>query len=178
MNLSQNNKDLKFTFRRTAGEALFLKDMNESQDKLTSENNKKIKILNDDIAESEKIDKQLKGILTKEKLEKDNLYRALMTYTKQFDSNLANDLDELYKSLNNQYFLSSYRPVDGKIVEDLFGKINYLNNEIQKKDAELSSINKLLPDKKYSTKSSIDLKRLPSLQSKASLKGNIDLKKK
>ncbi len=169
--LQEENKQLKVTLRKSAGEALFTKDMSENQDKEKSDKIKKIKKLDEDIIENEKLLKDLKESLTGEKLEKDSLYRALMSFTKTYDVNLAMELDEIYKQLNNQYFFATYRPPDEKLVEDLFGKISHMERKIKKKDFELGQLNKVLPDKKNgSNKKNTKIRSsltssLPSIQS-------------
>jgi hypothetical protein len=162
--LESQISEFKQSLHKVEGEKNFLKQVKESQNKQSNDNTKKLKKLNEDIIEARKWTEKYRETYTKEKLEKDNLYRALINYTKQFDKNLSDELQEIYKIYNNQYFLAKLKPTDDGIVEDYLAKIQILEKEITKKNFELNNINKILP----TDKRKIDLNSnvLPDLNSR------------
>lgn len=170
--LSKQNKDLKVILRKTKGEAIFLNNDTESQEKFKSEENKKIKQLNEEILQNQILEKILKEQLTNSKLDKDNLYRALIGYTKQYDVNLANEFDVILRSYNNQNFMATHKPTDEKFIEDLLGNITLIEKEIRQKDSDIVRLNNLLLPKNRSTSaySTKTLKTMPSLIKKPTIK--------
>jgi hypothetical protein len=162
--LESQISEFKQSLHKVEGEKNFLKQVKESQNKQSNDNTKKLKKLNEDIIEARKWTEKYRETYTKEKLEKDNLYRALINYTKQFDKNLSDELQEIYKIYNNQYFLAKLKPTDDGIVEDYLAKIQILEKEITKKNFELNNINKILPTDKR--KSDLNSNVLPDLNSK------------
>jgi hypothetical protein len=137
-------KDVTTMLTKTMGENNFLKEVSDNQEKLKSENDKKVVHLNDEIIHSKVLNSDLKTILTREKLEKDNLFRALINYTRNFDPNLANEFQSLFQAFNNQYFLAKYKPTSESDIEQFLGRINILEKEILYKTKEINGIKKLL----------------------------------
>jgi hypothetical protein len=166
--LESQISEFKLSLHKVEGEKNFVKQVKESQNKQSNDNTKKLNKLNDDIIEAKKWTEKYRDTYTREKLEKDNLYRALINYTNQFDQNLSDELQEIYKIYNNQFFLAKLKPTDEGIVEDYLAKIQILEQEITKKNFELNNINKVLPADKR--KIDLDLKTnskvLPDLNTK------------
>lgn len=142
--LANQMKETKNTFHKVSGEAYFLKQVNQSQNQIKSENIQRIKILQTEIEKAKKLNRKLKDVLTQEGIDKDNLYRALINYTGQFDKEMAEELALIYQGFNNQYFLAKYKPVDEKEVEELMNKISATKKQIAIKDKELSWFSRFL----------------------------------
>jgi hypothetical protein len=145
--------ETKAKYVKVTGEFSFVKQVNESQTKEKTDNSNKRKILLNRIKEAEKLSGSLKVVLAEETVQKDNLYRAVINYTKRYDEKMANELAELYQSFNNQYFLATYRPPEEDEIEKLMGRISLYENEITRKTKEIKELNKfvIIPDKKQST---------------------------
>ena len=153
-------KEFKIKNHQALGEFHFLKQVNESQDKKKNENTQKISILESNIKEAEIMNKKFKQILTHAKLEKDSTYRALMIITKQNDISIFEEIDKLYQSYNNQYFLAKFKPVDEDEIENYLCKISLLEKEIKIKNSEILSLTKLVvhDNKNFSKKETIEKK--------------------
>jgi len=136
--------ETKENYNLVAAEVTFLKQLNESQQKLKMENTKRSKILEKEIDDTKMINEQLKNVLTWKKLEKDDLERAISNYTKLHDPKLIEDMTDLYKLYNNQYFMATYKPTDEKEIQKLLGQITFLENQIALKNNEISGLDRFL----------------------------------
>jgi hypothetical protein len=136
--------EAKETYNKVAAEVTFLKQLNESQQKLKTENTKRSKILEKEIDDTKLINEQLKNVLTWRKLEKDDLERAISNYTKLIDPKFMEDMTDLYKRYNNQYFMATYKPTDEKEVQKLLGQITFLEKQIALKNNEISGLDRFL----------------------------------
>lgn len=143
-NLKDQLNEAKENYNRIAAEATFIKQVNESQQKLKNENTKRSKVLQKDIEETKKSNEQLKIILTGKKMSKDDLERAICNYTNLYDSKFYDELKSLYQKYNNQYFMARYKPTDEVEIQKMLGVMSLLEKQIASKNNEIKGLNKYL----------------------------------
>lgn len=140
--------EFKDLYHKLSGEKNFLDQVKDSYQKTTVEYSQKSKILKEEISKETVENDKLKQEYTKERLDKENIYRALVSYTNQIDKKLCEEFQQIYKSFNNQFFMTMHKLKDEKLIEELLAKIFLLEKEISIKNFEINNLNKLLPQDK------------------------------
>lgn len=154
-NLNSNIKDLeqkieevkKFDFK-VKSEENFLKhavDTNKKSQKIykpktanITEEMKKTKILN----------KNLKTVLSNEKIQNDNMLQAIKTLLKDINDEIYLDFEDTLKKYDNEYFVDKVKNMkDYKIIDDLLGKVEELEKDKFAKEIQIKNLKSSRPDK-------------------------------
>jgi hypothetical protein len=161
--------EFKELYHKLSGEKNFLDQLKDSFRKNTIEYNQKSKTLKEEITKETSENDKLKQEYTRERLDKENIYRALVSYTNQVDKKLCEEFQHIYKSFNNQSFITMHKLKDEKLIEELLAKIYLLEKEVSMKNFEINNLNKLLPQNKK-----LDL---PKINSKLTRQSTLDSNK-
>lgn len=147
---------------KTIGENNFLKQMSENQEKLKIENIKLVDNLNLEIKQTEKFINSQKSILAKEKIDKDNLFRIILSKLKQ--NKLDQEFLQFFNTLSNKNFIISN--LGENSIESSLGKISKLEKQLNVLNFEINKLEKLNVIEKKLKKQ----ETLQSLKSKTSFK--------
>jgi hypothetical protein len=144
--LNEDIAELKSVFKKAGGELNVIKYLSDNQEKLKTENVKKLKLMDGQIEHAKELNKILKNNYTKEKLEKENLYKAIVNLLERStkDRNIVEEYKRIYNVFNNEYFLASFKPIEEPTVENMLGRIHNLKKQIENKDFELNNLSKLI----------------------------------
>jgi len=103
-----------------------------------TEEMKKAKILN----------KNLKTVLSNEKIQNDNMLQAIKTLLNDINDEIYFDFEETLKKYDNEYFVDKVKNMkDYKIIDELLGKVEQLEKEKFAKDIEIKNLKSSRPDK-------------------------------
>ena len=144
--------ELNKAFKKVEGEYNFTRQLYNSQKKQKEENESKIENLSQNINHFKAVNENLKQDFTNFKLDKDIIYRTLLSFVNKIDEKYSNDMKELISSYNNQYFLTKLKAKDEAKVEVFLGQICSLDKKISKINFEISCLKKLLVDDKKKNK--------------------------
>ena len=102
-------------------------------------------MLNDCIEQN----KKLREELIAKQIQKDSLFRAVYTYIKKYNDEMANEFKNIYQCYNNQYYMINRKGIDEKYIEELFSQIHVLERKIHSKNKEIKELERYLvvPDK-------------------------------
>lgn len=141
--------DIKEKLFKATGENNFVKQASDYQNTLKSDNAKQLKnmekMLNDCIDQN----KKLREELIAKQIQKDSLFRAVYTYIKKYNDEMANEFKNIYQCYNNQYYMINRKGIDEKYIEELFSQIHVLERKIHSKNKEIKELERYLvvPDK-------------------------------
>jgi hypothetical protein len=83
---------------------------------------------------------KLSDMIGKERVQKDNIFRALIEFIKKYNKKIPNEMKEIYNKFNNEHFSKAARiDSDEKIIK-LKDKMKELENELKLKDEALIKI--------------------------------------
>lgn len=147
--LEKKISEIKNNLFKATGENNFVKQASDYQNTLKSDNARQLKNMEAMLHDCVEENKRLREELTAKKIQKDSLFRAVFTYIKRFNEEMANEFKNIYQSYNNQYFMINRKGVDEKYIEDLFSQINVLERKIHSKNNEIKELERylLVPDK-------------------------------
>ena len=147
--LEKKISEIKNNLFKATGENNFVKQASDYQNTLKSDNARQLKNMEAMLHDCVEENKRLREELTAKKIQKDSLFRAVFTYIKRFNEEMANEFKNIYQSYNNQYFMINRTGVDEKYIEDLFSQINVLERKIHSKNNEIKELERylLVPDK-------------------------------
>ena len=147
--LEKKISEIKNNLFKATGENKFVKQASDYQNTLKSDNERQLKNMEAMLHDCVEENKRLREELTAKKIQKDSLFRAVFTYIKRFNEEMANEFKNIYQSYNNQYFMINRKGVDEKYIEDLFSQINVLERKIHSKNNEIKELERylLVPDK-------------------------------
>lgn len=147
--LEKKITEIKNNLFKATGENNFVKQASDYQNTLKSDNARQLKNMEAMLHDCVEENKRLREELTAKKIQKDSLFRAVFTYIKRFNEEMANEFKNIYQSYNNQYFMINRKGVDEKYIEDLFSQINVLERKIHSKNNEIKELERylLVPDK-------------------------------
>ena len=147
--LDKKISEIKNNLFKATGENNFVKQASDYQNTLKSDNARQLKNMEAMLHDCVEENKRLREELAAKKIQKDSLFRAVFTYIKRFNEEMANEFKNIYQSYNNQYFMINRKGVDEKYIEDLFSQINVLERKIHSKNNEIKELERylLVPDK-------------------------------
>ena len=147
--LEKKISEIKNNLFKATGENNFVKQASDYQNTLKSDNARQLKNMEAMLHDCVEENKRLREELTAKKIQKDSLFRAVFTYIKRYNEEMANEFKNIYQSYNNQYFMINRKGVDEKYIEDLFSQINVLERKIHSKNNEIKELERylLVPDK-------------------------------
>ena len=128
---------------KVVGELNFLTSLAEGQERNKRESINKIKEFSKVNMIMKEANEKFKGILLTEKTEKDNIFRAIVSSISRSDEALGKEFKNIYSSFNNQDFLFRKNEEEDKI-ENLMGKIKFMEKEVSEKRFELNGLKKFL----------------------------------
>jgi hypothetical protein len=137
--------ELKISLKKTGGELNIVKYLSDHQEKLKTENVKRLKSLDVEISCAKTINQATKKNYSKDMMDKDNLFKAIVNLLERnFDKRIIEEYRRIYNVFNNEFFLANFKPVEEQNVENLLGRIHNLKKQIENKEFELGNLNKLL----------------------------------
>ena len=142
--LEKKISEIKNNLFKATGENNFVKQASDYQNTLKSDNARQLKNMEAMLHDCVEENKRLREELTAKKIQKDSLFRAVFTYIKRFNEEMANEFKNIYQSYNNQYFMINRKGVDEKYIEDLFSQINVLERKIHSKNNEIKELERYL----------------------------------
>lgn len=81
---------------------------------------------------------KLEEMINKERVEKDNIFRALVTFTRKNNYKLPNPLKEIYQNFNNDYYANALNVNKSHKIEILKSRIENLKAVLDEKKSEIS----------------------------------------
>ena len=132
----------KFNFK-IVSEENFLRHTIKDSDKKSNEMNPKKTNTNNQLQNKKNLGKQLKTLLSNEKIKMDNLNQAIRTLLKEVDHEICDDFDELVLKYGNSEFIDKKKYLsDNILIEELLGKINQLEKEKFEKETAFKNFTK------------------------------------
>lgn len=138
-------------YQSTFGQLSYLTQSYNHQEKMKSEHLNSIYKLKDELKVIQIQNHKVNEMIKKEKIEKDNIFKALFSFTKKYNAKLPKDLKEIFGKFSNDY---SKRNNDVTLQEQK--KIEILNQKNEKLVKELISKNKECDRLKDIVKQSIE----------------------
>jgi len=137
----------KFEFKTTAEEN-FLKHAVDQSKKMQASLKPQSLDVSNETKKAKLVNKNLKTVLTSEKIQNDNMLQAIRNLLKEIGDDVLFDFDEMLKKIDNEYFVD--KAENGKeyrIIEDLLGKLELLEKEKFAKEVEIKNLKNSKPEK-------------------------------
>lgn len=134
--LTETFNELVGKFNRTTGELNYLSQSYHHLEKLKDNNINQIYTLEENVKEVAISNQKLRDMMRKEKTEKDNILRALVTFSRKYDTALPDGLKEICDSFNDEFYTKTADFSQMDKVEVLKVKLEKCEKELLMKKEE------------------------------------------
>jgi hypothetical protein len=141
--IDEYNKTVE-SYNKVSGELNFMTQTYTNKEKIKHEHVNKIYRLNDKLKELQVSNYKIDEMIRREKVEKENIFRSLLAFTKKYNSKLPQELKETYNKFNTEYYTSAFKVDEDYKLDALKAKVEKCESELKEKTSELEKLRELL----------------------------------